>query len=110
MLTGQTRSEACFVRKMAERPGKKSCFMTKTPARSIWRSNRGIRRRFLPLYGRREGHRGVFTLLRTDRAAASIAQMTEATIGNTLADRDCRQKILGGSASVLRRAIRGGFI
>src|SRR2546425_338305 len=74
MLTGRTRSEASSVRKIEERAGKKFSFTMKTPERSIWRSSQEIRKRFTRRCGRRAGHRGAFTLLRTDRAVAFIAQ------------------------------------
>src|SRR6266478_4288188 len=81
MLTGRTRSEASSVRKMEERAGKKFSFAMKTLERSIWRSSQEIRKRFTRRCGKRAGHRGAFTLLRTDRAVAFIAQVTEAITG-----------------------------
>src|SRR6267143_290716 len=78
MRTGRTRSAGCFVRKMGERAGKRFCFTMKTPERSIWRSSRGIRRRFLRHCGRREGRRGAFTRLRMDREADFIGRWMEA--------------------------------
>ena len=82
MPMGRTRSAACFVRKMAERAGRKFCSKMKIRERSIWHSNPAIQKQYTPRSGRREDHRGAFTRLRTGRAAGSIARMTVAITGN----------------------------
>ncbi len=65
-----------------ERAGKRFCFTMKTPARSTWRSNRETQKRSTHRFGRREGRRGAYILLPTDLAAACIARMMGASIGN----------------------------
>ena len=80
---GPNQDRGVFRSKDGGRAGKKFYFTMKTRERSIWRSSQEIRKRFTRHCGRRAGHRGAFTLLRTDRAVAFIAQATEAITGNT---------------------------
>src|SRR5882724_1097210 len=108
--TGQIRNGAFSVRKTAEKAGRKYCFMMKTRAGLIWPSSRGIRRRFLLRFGKREGRRGAFTHLRMDRGAGCMARRMAAIIGNIWSAAEFRQKDSGGSGLLLRPAIRGVFI
>ena len=80
--TGQMRNAAFFVRMTEGKTGRRFCSTMRTPGRLTWRSNRGIQKRFLPRFGRRDGRRGTFIRLRMGRGAGSTVQRMAATIGN----------------------------